>query len=294
MPGQDRDPETMEDAAQKPRKVFRVPRRPRFLAKFRIVIFSLLFAVVICIPLFVAEPRDTRAAWGVCAFYSLVLVLLVVDAIVDARRYTQVVEIDAQGIAVSRPGGRRTTMAWREIDRVSNCPASGRVDLFDKRNRRVRIEYKLRGLHRIMQALYYRWFADLPPCIARCESTSLFRFIWSAHVLMALLAYVTSYLSLILIFPRWRLDVRLHDDRLEIKHLLFFSRRYRYRDIVRITLRSRRGPAVALRLRGGRTVWLRYIREGELGLYNSLRQFWSRARTRTRGASHAPAGPAAG
>ena len=227
-------------------------------------------------------------------FHFLLFLALTIDAIFDARRYTQVVEIDAQGITVRGPGGRRTTMAWREIDRVSNCPARGWVELFDKRSRRVRIEYKLHGLHRIMQALYYRWFSHLPPCIARCDSTSLFRFIWSAHALMALLAYLTNYLSLILVFPRWRLDVRLHDDRVEIKHLLFFSRRYRYRDIVSVTLRSRRGPAVALRRRGGKTVWLRYIREGELGLYNSLRQFWSRARARTGGGARASAGPAAG
>jgi len=284
----------MEDAAQKPRKVFRVPRRPRFFAKLRIAIFGLFAAASLTIPWFVPKPTDAAVAWVMIAFSILVYLALVADAILDARSYTWVVAIDARGITASRPGGPRTTMAWREIDRVANCPVSGRVELLDKRNRRVRIEYKLRGMHRIMQALYYRWFINLPPCIARCDTTSLFRFIWSAHALMALLAYLTNYLSLILVFPRWRLDVRLHDDRVEIKHLLFFSRRYRYRDIVSVTLRSRRGPAVALRLRGGKTVWLRYIREGELGLYNSLRQFWSRARARTRGAAQAPAGPTAG
>lgn len=284
----------MEDAAQKPRKVFRVPRGPRFFARLRIVIFGFLAAAMPLLAWILADPDEVLPPWIAAAVNCFVFLALIADAIGDARRYTQVVEIDAQGITVSRPGGRRTTMAWREIDRVANCPARGWVELFDKRNRRVPIEYKLHGLHRIMQALYHRWFSHLPPCIARCDSTSLFRFIWSAHALMALLAYMTSYLSLILVFPKWRLDVRLHDDRVEIKHLLFFSRRYRYRDIVSITLRSRRGPAVALRLNSGKTVWLRYIREGELGLYSSLREFWSRDRARRRGGARAPAGPAAG
>lgn len=285
----------MEDAAQQSRNIFRVPEGTRFFARLRAAIFGLLAAATLTIPWFVPLPHDAGVVWAIITFYYFLFLALTINAIFEARRYTQEVWIDAQGITVWGPSGRRTTMAWREIDRVENCPARGWVELVGRGGRRVQLDYRLHGLHRIMQALYYRWFAHLPPCIARCDSTSLFRFIWSAHVLMALLAYVTSYLSLILIFPRWRLEVRLHDDRVEIKHLLFFfSRRYRYRDIVRITLRSRRGPAVALRLRGGKTVWLRYIREGELGLYNSLRQFWSSARTRTRGASQAPAGPAAG
>ena len=285
LPMQDRGGRDMKDDARRPRKVFRVHKRARFFARLRIGIFCFLAVASLVIPWFVPDPHEVAFAWVMSAAYCLVFLALVADAISDARRYAQVVEIDAQGITVSGPGRRRTSMAWKEIDRIVNCPVRGWVELVDKRPRRVRIEYKLHGLHLVMRTLYDRWFSHLPPCLARCDSTSLFRFIWSAHAIMAFLAYVTSSLSLVLIFHRWRLDVRLHDDLVEIKHLLFFSRRYRYGDIVSISLRSRRGPAVALGLRNGKTVWLRYIQEGELGLYNSLREFWTLAKAGRHGAA---------